>query len=929
MLICFDQIKGTGCGSENPTGSERCSWCGRSLFSAILLADPGDQIGVYRIIKMIGRGGFGAVYEAEDTRSYSFRVALKQTFDIGYIDSFLSEFAVLSRLMHQNLPRYYDVFDEDDNGFLVMEYIRGQSLQELLDRQQAPLLENQVLSYALQLCDVLSYLHGQQPPILHRDIKPANIRLTPEGLIKLVDFGLFKEGTQTTRVSRRGLTRAYAPIEQWSSFGQHTDARSDIYSFGATLYHLITNHEPPPATDRPNMELTSPLQYNPRVSETIANAIIKAMSTRKEERFPSAAAFKRSLMGGDLAENKPSLQQANKAEKQNEVTSTKIIRKDVRKIGRNELCPCGSGKKFRHCHEGREAELARLLSSGVSNVDKRHPSRKGRSSTSHVNTLSNDALSADQAVDSDNQVKSKTPVLRIARNAPCPCGSGKKFKYCHEGREQELTRILVSDSKPVVQIQAPPSKLSRGRSPSAKHPIGDQALTDKLALSENLAQVAQWISNNKIGRNELCPCGSGKKFKYCHENHVEDLLRVLASKPKPEIQTIPTEMSRTRLLNSNTRTTRRQTTRLPEQPPFNPLWPPAKPASKPRARAYIPPSSPKPLVPLQPRSLRRQSRAVTHTKLVRPSYVFEGHDAAIQSVIYDPSGQVITSASGDGTVRLWRISDGSLLKILAQPPETWSVSGDTEPTVLQVPDWINDLTFSPDGQTLAVATHGGFIRLWDMATGTLVCSLQDHMTIAWSIGFASDGQTLVSASGDQIVRIWRISDNTIFHVLRPYPMEGHRDQVVSVAWGPDNQTLASASYDGTVRLWNVFDWTLLHILQGRGGWVYSITYSPDGQRIASADKDGNIWIWQVATGELLNLIQGHSKAIREVAWSPDGNIVASASYDGTVKLWKAIDGSLSYILQAQQTPVLCVSWHPDSQSLATGSRDQRVRMWEL
>lgn len=195
------------------------------------------------------------------------------------------------------------MFEYAGNGFLVMEFVPGQSLEDILERQKRPLLESQVLGYALQICDVLTYLHSLNPPIIHRDIKPANIRLTPEGLIKLVDFGLLKQGTQATANSRRGLTPAYAPLEQWGG-ALRTDARSDIYSLGATLFHCVTGQEPPTATDRiSSVHDTLPpiLQLNPSLSRPVALAIVTALKLQPQDRYGDVLMFKRALQG--LAES--------------------------------------------------------------------------------------------------------------------------------------------------------------------------------------------------------------------------------------------------------------------------------------------------------------------------------------------------------------------------------------------------------------------------------------------------------------------------------------------------------------------------------------------------------------------------------------------------------------------------------------------------
>jgi serine/threonine protein kinase/formylglycine-generating enzyme required for sulfatase activity len=301
MIICFDQRTHIGCGAQNANDATRCQSCGRPLRFALPLHDPGTLLGErYAIIRMIGYGGFGAVYEAEDLHEMPLHVAVKETFDHNSVRYFRREFNVLKNHSHDNLPFYYDVFESDDfdeSGYLVMEYVPGQSLDDVLNHEQGPLLESQVLGYALQLCDVLNYLHSQDPPIIHRDIKPANIRLTPTGLIKLVDFGLLKTGDQQKRSTVRGATPAYSPYEQFGSGG--ADNRSDVYSLGATLYQLLTDKEPVPALDRLDASpdpLKPPHVYNPRVSLSVSQAIVKAMSVFQRDRYSDIQQLKVALM---------------------------------------------------------------------------------------------------------------------------------------------------------------------------------------------------------------------------------------------------------------------------------------------------------------------------------------------------------------------------------------------------------------------------------------------------------------------------------------------------------------------------------------------------------------------------------------------------------------------------------------------------------
>lgn len=307
MLVCLDQRTGTGCGAENQNGAAFCKQCGRSLRLAPVLHDPGATVGNYRVIRLIKYGSFGAVYEAEvqqDVLQLQLQagrhVALKESFDPTSVTSFRNEFLVLQKLHHDNLPSYYDLFEEQGNGYLVMEFVVGQDLEEILIKRQTTLPETVVLGFALQLCDALNYLHTQSVSIIHRDIKPANIRLTPEGQIKLVDFGLLKQGVGPTRSTIRGVgTPEYAPVEQYGG-GQSTDARSDIYSLGVTLYQLLTGHLPPDAMTRIAVTpdpILSPQNYNPTLSDQLSDAIMGSLGLKKEDRYADVMEFARVLRG--------------------------------------------------------------------------------------------------------------------------------------------------------------------------------------------------------------------------------------------------------------------------------------------------------------------------------------------------------------------------------------------------------------------------------------------------------------------------------------------------------------------------------------------------------------------------------------------------------------------------------------------------------
>lgn len=268
--------------------------------------------GRYRIVRQLGQGGMGAVYEAVDQRLDT-TVALKETLfsEERLRKQFEREARLLARLHHPALPRVSDHFSEDDGQFLVMQYIPGDDLSEMMARKRGAFPANQVLTWADQLLDALDYLHTQEPQIVHRDIKPQNLKLTSRGQIILLDFGLAKGqageiSRVTTAASIFGYTPNYAPLEQIQGLG--TDTRSDLYSLGATLYHLLTGVKPPDALTRAAAIVNG--QPDPLVKASEANAAItpevdavleKAMAQNREQRYATAADMRKALHGAEQA----------------------------------------------------------------------------------------------------------------------------------------------------------------------------------------------------------------------------------------------------------------------------------------------------------------------------------------------------------------------------------------------------------------------------------------------------------------------------------------------------------------------------------------------------------------------------------------------------------------------------------------------------
>ncbi|GCE27432.1 hypothetical protein KDA_29160 [Dictyobacter alpinus] len=321
----------SNCGTINAPGDEFCANCGFSLdaqtgaatiqgvpptIAATRRVTGGLTNGIllagrYRVVKLIGKGGFGAVYEASDTHFQGkHSVAIKEMSDAqlspqekaSAVQDFRNEADLLIRLKHPNLPNVSDFFEEDNKVYLVMEFIEGKTLEDIQSEKKGPLDERLVMSWAVQLCTVLNYLHTRPQPIIFRDMKPSNVMLTDEGEIKLIDFGIariFK--TTASRDTTLLGSRGYAPVEQHGR-GQ-SDTRSDIYALGATLFDLLTHELPTDSITRmvnPTL-FVPPRQLNPALSPATESIVLKAMEINAQDRYQSVREMAQAIIASGIA----------------------------------------------------------------------------------------------------------------------------------------------------------------------------------------------------------------------------------------------------------------------------------------------------------------------------------------------------------------------------------------------------------------------------------------------------------------------------------------------------------------------------------------------------------------------------------------------------------------------------------------------------
>ena len=297
----------TACGAVHQTQVALCAACGQLLRPSVedtalpslaeSPASPALLAGRYRVVGMVGKGGFGAVYKAEDVQRRGLFVAIKQINltslspreMIEATDTFNREVRLLSGLTHPNLPRIYEHFTDAEHWYLAMDFIEGETLEEYLDRAKGGHLPvEEVLNIGIQLCTVLDYLHTRQPPIIFRDVKPANIMRTAMGQLYLIDFGIARHFTPGQARDTNALgSPGYAAPEQYGK--AQTTAQSDIYSLGATLETLLTGKNPL----EPTSGYASP--YTQEVPVELKLLLVQMLDPDAGKRSASMAAVKQTL----------------------------------------------------------------------------------------------------------------------------------------------------------------------------------------------------------------------------------------------------------------------------------------------------------------------------------------------------------------------------------------------------------------------------------------------------------------------------------------------------------------------------------------------------------------------------------------------------------------------------------------------------------
>ena len=317
-------------------------------------------------------------------------------------------------------------------------------------------------------------------------------------------------------------------------------------------------------------------------------------------------------------------------------------------------------------------------------------------------------------------------------------------------------------------------------------------------------------------------------------------------------------------------------------------------------------------------------------------------------VAYSPDGSRLASVGVNGDMKIWDAANGDVLLSLSTNSNDfgWGIAYSPDGKLIaavfstQLVVWqadtgqivhtlvgdlnggtINHTSFSPDGTQLAVANMDGLPKIWDLATGIQVLSLNGHTQICDAIAYSPDGNLL--ATGDQggTVKIWETASG---QEIKSFGLGG---VIHDLAFSPDGKRLATANEDGTLTVWDPATGRELLSLPRASG-MYGVTFMPDGQRFVTAHQDGTAKVWETTSGRLLLTLAGHVSTVTDIVSSPDGALIASAGYDGTLRIWDAAPGREVLTLLAHSDQVWDISYSSDGQHLATVSLDGSARLWD-
>ncbi len=948
------------------------------------------RVGHYRILRLLGEGGMGTVYEAEQDnprRTVALKAVRLGLASPALLKRFAHEAQVLGRLHHPGIAQIYEAgVAEDGQPFFAMEFIRGLPLDEYARRHGLDLRARAGL--LARVCDAVQHAHDRG--VIHRDLKPANILVEETAQPKVLDFGVAR-ATDADLLTEAGLTRtgqllgtpSYMSPEQVAADPAAIDHRADVYALGVILFELAAHRLPYHLEDRPLAEAARLIleedpprlgAIDPELRGDVETIVAKALAKDPARRYPSAADLaadlRRWLAHEPIQARPPSaLYHLRQFARRHTglvggmlATGTALVLglvgtilfavAEARQRGQADQ---NARAALDEKHEAQFQEYRARIAAAAAALSAHDVDGAARQLDAapeelrgwewhHLYSRLDDSSSViPLPVGGDGFLLAAPDRLRVGTWT----GSGLRVTDVEGGAAKTLPLgrergRLVTVTQTRRGLRVAPwvgdttfDLLDEAGRVLCRVPIPEAKVPSPVAVNPDATRLVCARFDGEWSRLVVFDATSGKQTAVC-DGH-RDGLWVYAFGPDG-----------TRLVSGGEDRTAR-------------LWDPATGAllatcrghaSKVIGAAFRPDGAR--LVTTSSDGTVRQWDTATGREVEPP---YDRHSGEVITAAYSPDGEWVASAGTDRTVRVWRATGRQDVAVLYG--HTGAVTG---------------VAFAPDGRRLAsLSSERGFFsagdstaRVWDVDSRATLPMLRGHTRSIYPLAFSPDGHWLASGSWDKTVRLWDAATG------EPCATLPHPGVVWGLAYGPDGTWLVSGTdADNRLRVWDLATARVRQEIPAPAGVVRFVTVSPDGRRVAATalDPQGNkhhLHVYDRASGERLFAAEGgalayspdgrwlaaraedgkavllldaqthetaarfrgHRKYVESAAFSHDGRLLASCSHDRTVRLWE-VGGDACRVLRGHTDEVFAAAFHPGGRRLATGGRDRAVWLWDL
>jgi WD40 repeat protein/serine/threonine protein kinase len=868
--------------------------------------------GKYHILGVIGEGGFGVVYEAEQTRPVRRRVALKVIKpgmdSKAVIARFEAERQALAVMDHPCIAKVHDA-GETDRGlpFFVMELVKGSPITDYCDRNRLTITQR--LELFARVCDAIQHAHTKA--IIHRDIKPSNIlvevREGGEPTPKVIDFGIAKamaqKLTERTLFTEQGQmigTPEYMSPEQAEMSGEDIDTRSDVYSLGVLLYELLTGERPFDLRQAAFIEIqrvireTEPPKPSTRLTG-LGETGTRIAECRRTDLRSLSGTLRRELEWIPL--------RALRKDRTERYRTAADLGDDVRRYLAGEALEAGPPstayrlRKFARRYKGPVAAVAAvflvlvlgIVGTGYGVISAEREAERANAEAIRANEEATAAREAEQEQ------------ARLAAEAARERDAATKARDA-----ADLARAEIEYGSYVANVQMAEASLEMG-------------LFGRVRARLDAAPEAYrgwdwyWL-DARFDRSLAALIG-----------HTGGVLSASFSPDGTRIVTASTDKT-ARVWDAVTGASLAELTGHTGRV----------------VSASFSPDGTRVVTASYDRTARVWD-AVTGASLAE----LAGHTESLFSASFSPDGTRVVTASNDHTARVWDASTGaSVAELIGHTDPVYSgsfspdgtrivtVSNDKTARVWDAStgeslagltghtDWVSSASFSPDGTRIVTASTDKTARVWDVSTGA-VAEMARHTESLFSASFSPDGTRVVTASNDKTARVWNAVTGASLAELA-----GHKDPVFSASFSPEGTQIVTASSDGTARVWDTSTGAPLAELARHTDPVFAASFSPDGTRVVTASSDGTARVWDTSTGASVAELAGHTGRVLSAAFSPDGTRVVTASSDGTARVWDASTGASVTELAGHTESLFSASFSPDGTRVVTASSDGTARVWD-